>query len=74
MTRYYCDGMPMNSKCDICGKDIWVREGVYTNYHGKAHGKPNQVMSRSTLVEKLSGHKSGAVCVECWEKNYEQAD
>ena len=65
MSRFKKHDEPNNEHCGLCEDNIWVRPGVYTLYHGKAHcDVDDRVISRTHT-------KYGAICVACWDENNE---
>lgn len=57
-----------NSNCDFCKNPIWVRTGIYTDYHGNTHDWNDMSKKEPCAYTYLIGNKSGKCCVECFEK------
>lgn len=62
-SRYFDEtkGCTLNAKCQVCKKDIYVRQGVYTIYHGKYN-----VHNTKKLIMSVHDMSLGIQCPECF--------
>ncbi len=70
MGKYRQPNEATNSDCALCSTPIWVRTGVYTDYHGNTH-------EHNTIggpPESISHWHLGALCVTCFKENSEETN
>jgi hypothetical protein len=74
MSRHRKKGESPNSQCDFCRVPIWVRTGVYTQYHGKGYywndSSKKEPCSYTYLEtdEHTGAIKSGSCCPKCFKE------
>lgn len=66
--KYRYINQPPNSNCSDCDAPIWVRQGIYTQYHGQAHLWLDAKKGACSYTY-LDGTRIKYLCPECYSKS-----